>query len=105
MIIDCLEFSRALRLLDPADEIAFLALECERLGGQAHAATVIGAYREIAQDPIAPELLHFCASFRAWIRARLAVWHLKDPALQQEKWRGSALNYLALAQRHLDGLA
>ena len=31
-IIDCLEFSRELRLLDPADELGFLALECERLG-------------------------------------------------------------------------
>ena len=31
-IIDCLEFSRDFRILDPADELAFLALECERLG-------------------------------------------------------------------------
>ena len=31
-IIDCLEFDRDLRLLDPVDELAFLALECERLG-------------------------------------------------------------------------
>ena len=31
-IIDCLEFSRDLRLLDPADELAFLALECESAG-------------------------------------------------------------------------
>jgi len=39
-IIDCLEFSRALRILDPADELAFLALECERLGAPAFATTI-----------------------------------------------------------------
>jgi uncharacterized protein len=31
-IIDCLEFSRQLRLVDPVDELVFLWLECERLG-------------------------------------------------------------------------
>ena len=31
-VIDCLEFDRDLRLLDPVDELAFLGLECERLG-------------------------------------------------------------------------
>lgn len=33
IVIDCLEFSARLRRLDPFDEICFLALECERLGG------------------------------------------------------------------------
>ena len=32
-IIDCLEFNVKLRANDPFDEIAFLTLECERLGG------------------------------------------------------------------------
>ena len=31
-IIDCLEFNARLRMVDPFDEIAFLCLECERLG-------------------------------------------------------------------------
>jgi uncharacterized protein len=31
-IIDCLEFRRELRLVDSADELAFLAMECDRLG-------------------------------------------------------------------------
>ena len=31
-IIDCLEFNPRLRAVDPFDEIAFLSLECERLG-------------------------------------------------------------------------
>ena len=31
-VIDALEFSRALRIADTADELGYLALECERLG-------------------------------------------------------------------------
>lgn len=32
LVIDCLEFARDFRILDTADELAFLAMECERLG-------------------------------------------------------------------------
>src|SRR5690606_25201408 len=39
-IIDCLEFSAELRLLDTADEIAFLTLECLRMGHEALAVTI-----------------------------------------------------------------
>jgi uncharacterized protein len=38
-IIDCLEFNPRLRIVDPFDEIAYLSLECERLG-----APWVGAY-------------------------------------------------------------
>ncbi|HET9715097.1 MAG TPA: hypothetical protein VFP60_02830 [Pseudolabrys sp.] len=31
-IIDCLEFNPRLRVVDPFDEVAFLSLECDRLG-------------------------------------------------------------------------
>jgi len=31
-ISDCLEFNRAMRIIDPYDEIGYLALECEVLG-------------------------------------------------------------------------
>lgn len=32
VIIDCLEFNRSLRLIDPFDELVYRKLECERLG-------------------------------------------------------------------------
>ena len=38
-IIDCLEFNPRLRAVDPFDEIAFLSLECERLGAPGPAIT------------------------------------------------------------------
>ncbi len=100
-IIDCLEFSRVLRLMDAADEIAFLALECERLGAAGHAATIVKSYRELANDPAPVALMHFYAGIHAVTRAKLAVWHLRDPALRDARWRTAAMNYLALAERHL----
>ncbi len=101
VVIDCLDFSRALRELDPADEIAFLALECERLGAPVQARMLLERYCAAANDPVAPALLDFYASFRAGVRARLAIHHLADPALRQPKWRTLALTYLQLAQQHL----
>ena len=35
VVFDCLEFDPRLRLLDVADELSFLAMECDRLGAGA----------------------------------------------------------------------
>lgn len=101
-IIDCLEFSRALRLLDGADEVGFLALECEMAHAAPLAQALVEAYREITGDPVPPRLLHFYQSVRACIRARLAIQHLRDPRYRASQvWRQRALRYLALAERHV----
>ena len=97
-IIDCLEFSRDLRVLDPADELAFLALECERLGAPAVGGWFLAAYAEATGDEPPPELLAFHRAYRALRRAKIAVWHLNDPDVRDpERWRRRALAYLALA--------
>jgi aminoglycoside phosphotransferase family enzyme len=100
-IIDCLEFSRALRMLDAADELAFLALECERLGAPAFAATIFDTYAEVAGDAPPPPLLAFYRSYRAFVRAKLAIRHLDDPLPRDPaKWIAHARSYLELAWRH-----
>ena len=40
-IIDCLEFNADLRAVDPLDELAFLYVECGRLGGGEHGAYIV----------------------------------------------------------------
>jgi aminoglycoside phosphotransferase family enzyme len=101
-IIDCLEFSRELRVLDPADELGFLALECERLGAPHARAAVLSAYARITGDRPGDALVHFYQSLRAGVRARLAIRHLLDPAARNApRWRRKALRYLDLAQAHL----
>ncbi|RJG27494.1 hypothetical protein D3872_00965 [Massilia cavernae] len=101
VVIDCLEFSRELRTIDRADELAFLALETERLGARDMAAVLFQQYRALSHDHPAPALLHFYQSYRAIVRAALAIAHLKEVQFQySRKWAASAMNWLQLAEQH-----
>lgn len=106
-IIDCLEFSAQLRLLDTAEEIAFLALECEALGDARLAAQIVGLYREICADAVPAALLRFYTSRRALVRAMLCAWHLEAtrPETERRHWRARAAWYLDRAHAALEGVA
>lgn len=102
LFIDCLEFKRDWRLLDPADELSYLALECEFAGAPWIGDIVMDTYLEVSGDDPPVALLHFYKGFRAAVRAKLSAWHLKDhpdPA-DQGKWIARAQRYLELAARH-----
>jgi aminoglycoside phosphotransferase family enzyme len=102
-IIDCLEFSRALRTLDTADELAFLALECERLGAPELKRHVFDAYSALTGDAPPSILVHFYQSYRACVRAKIAIWHMNEPSLRNlPKWPALARNYLRLAREHIE---
>jgi len=101
-IIDCLEFSLDLRLLDTADELAFLALECERLGAAWMRRSVFETCAELSGDAPPDALVHFYQSCRACLRAKIAIWHLKEPSLTDpSKWTTQAHEYLRLAGSHI----
>lgn len=102
-VIDCLEFSQELRTLDGADEIAYLAAECERAGAPALAAALIDAWRRESADAPAAGLLDFYASLRCAVRARLAAAHLRDRRYRTDaaRWLARAAQYMGLARRHL----
>jgi uncharacterized protein len=101
-IIDCLEFDPQLRRLDPAEEIAFLALECARLGAVRLGEDLIARYRRALGDAVPEALVHFYMSRRAAVRAQIMAWHLRDAAFTGEAslWRARARSYLAEALRH-----
>ncbi|MGE5566596.1 MAG: hypothetical protein ACM3YN_10645 [Parcubacteria group bacterium] len=99
-IIDRLEFNPTFRAVDPFDEIAFLDLECERLGapqvGQRIRRRMIAALHD--GPPEALYLFYRCT--RAMLRARLAIAHLMEPVPRTPaKWPPLARAYLALAVR------
>lgn len=105
-IIDCLEFSRALRILDPLDEIGFLAMECERLDAGFVGDIFLSAYLRATGDIAAPDLFRFYKAFRACLRARIALWHLLEPNPRDpEKWPRLALDYLRLAESCMKRIA
>jgi len=100
-IIDCLEFARDLRIADAADELAYLALECERLGAPALAPVIFAAWKAETGDAPPDALLHFYRSYRACVRAKIAIWHWREPALRGlPKWSARARDYLRLAREH-----
>ena len=102
VIFDRLEFSRAFRLIDPADELAFLAMECERLGAPQVETELFGAYRRVTGDYPPPSLVYFYKVQRACLRARLAIWHLHDlPKSVWPRWRAVAEEYLRLAESYI----
>jgi aminoglycoside phosphotransferase family enzyme len=101
-IIDCLEFSLDFRLLDTADELGFLALECERLGAAWMRRSIFETYTELSGDAPPDALVHFYQSYRACIRAKIAIWHLKETSLANpSKWTTQARDYLGLAANHI----
>lgn len=104
-VIDCLEFSRELRIIDPIDELGFLAMECERLGAPRLGQTLLHSYAMETKDRPSDELLAFYQSFRACLRARIAIRHLHEEKFRYSaEWRRRALDYLDLAERHLSSI-
>jgi aminoglycoside phosphotransferase family enzyme len=101
-IIDCLEFDRELRLVDPFDEIAFLGLEAERLGAPWVWPLLRARLSEGLRDA-PPETLHaLYRAYRALLRARLSLLHLAEPDPREpEKWRPLAARYVAMAEAAL----
>ena len=95
-VIDCLEFDSRLRRLDPAEEMAFLALEYGRLGAAPPAQALLAGYRRTMGDPASQALFDFYMGRRAAVRAQLMAWHLRDEAFAGERraWRARAHSYL-----------
>ena len=105
-IIDCLEFRPDLRCLDPVDELAFLAMECERLGARSIGRVLFHHYCRRTGDCPPPVLIAFYKAIGALIRARIAILHLQEmPVRDPAKWPKRAAEYLKIARRecrHLD---
>src|SRR5262245_32369696 len=97
VIIDRLEFNRSFRILDTVSDLAFLALECELLGAPWVSDIILDTYREETGDNPPQRLLAFYKDYHACLRAKIAVWRLKDPgAPDWRKWTGKAAQYLHL---------
>lgn len=97
-IIDCLEFDWKLRAVDPLDEVAFLHLECERLGAAWAGERIRRRLSTLLGEDRSSGLFLFYRIQRAMLRARLSIAHLLDAAPRTpEKWPRQARAYLELA--------
>lgn len=99
--IDCLEFNPSFRMLDPADELAFLSMETEYAGGPLIEKLVFETYRQMVDDMPSHSLVQFYKGMRAQLRARLAIWHLRDCSIEvSSKWIQCAKRYLQIADKY-----
>jgi MOSC domain-containing protein YiiM len=70
-IIDCVEFDPLLRMGDVLSDIAFLAMDLERLGADELASSLLCDYRELGADAYPESLLDFYVAYRAIVRAKV----------------------------------
>ncbi|MXP13211.1 hypothetical protein GRI44_00305 [Altererythrobacter confluentis] len=98
LFIDRLEIDAQRRWCDPFDEIAFLGMECTKMGAGWIADRLTDALAGELGDRPPPVLLRFYSCYRACLRARFAIEHLLDEAPRTpQRWPRRAREYLALA--------
>jgi len=71
-ILDCLDFDDRLRWLDGLDDVAFLAMDLERLGAPELAEQFMAAYADYSGDPAPASLRHHYVAYRAFVRVKIA---------------------------------
>ncbi|WP_301926384.1 hypothetical protein [Ferruginibacter sp.] len=99
--IDRLEFSRELRIMDPAQELSLLSVECEMLGNSHIGHVFIDVYRKKSNDIIPLPLINFFKIKAACLRAYLVARHIEEPRYKDDpKWLTKARVYLQLAERY-----
>lgn len=105
VMFDCLEFDARLRVVDPVDELAFLSLECERLGDASIGRILTSEYAAITADLVTHSLVSFYKVYRACMWARLAAWRTAelDPE-RWGKWTERIESLLRLAEENLSGM-
>jgi aminoglycoside phosphotransferase family enzyme/predicted kinase len=99
-VLDCIDFDDSLAHGDVASDVAFLAMDLERLGAPALARAWVSAYEHAAGRTIPPSLLELSVAYRAQVRAKVAALRARQQhgpsAVDPEPAR-----LLALCDRHL----
>lgn len=96
-IIDCVEFSDRLRIIDPAADIAFLAMDLERLGRPDLAREFLTEYLAASGDSGASGVLTFYMVYRAMVRCLAAGLTAGEGGRQDSPSAASARAYGSLA--------
>ena len=99
-IIDCVEFSEQFRYGDTALEIAFLAMDLDRLGAPLLGDEFVARYVECAHDDELATLLPLYKCYRAVVRAKVASLKAIAPetsVAERERAQKLARRYFELA--------
>jgi aminoglycoside phosphotransferase family enzyme/predicted kinase len=98
-ILDCIEFNDRLRHGDVLADVAFLAMDLERLGSPEGAGRFLELYRELSAETHPQTLAHHYVAYRAHVRAKVAcLRHGQGDATAAT----AATSLLDLTLRHLE---
>jgi aminoglycoside phosphotransferase family enzyme/predicted kinase len=98
-VLDCIEFDDRLRWGDTLADVAFLAMDLERLGRPDLAERFLAAYREHAGDTWPASLADHHVAYRAQVRAKVGAIRAGQG---DEAGAPEAHTLLRLARRHLE---
>ena len=98
-ILDCVEFDDRLRYGDVLADIAFLAMDLERLDRADLARQLVADYAELSGDVVPASLLSFYTAQRALVRAKVACVRSRQGDANAA---AEARALVALALRHLE---
>ncbi|MGE0796181.1 MAG: AAA family ATPase [Microbacteriaceae bacterium] len=98
-VLDCLEFDDDLRYGDVVGDVAFLAMDLERLGRPDLATVFLDEYQARSGAGWPASLLHHHVAYRAQVRAKVACIRA---AQGDAAAAGQAPALLALAHRHVE---
>jgi len=105
LFVDCIEFSDALRRIDAAADVAFLAMDLGYRDQPALAEAFLSRYAEAADDAGLYGVVDLYAAYRAAVRAKVAALASDDAAIDPAQRRAAAESrdrHLAYALRLLD---
>ncbi len=103
VVIDCIEFSAEFRQLDIADEVSFLATECDFIGAEAAGQQIESRCLRLLHDHPPPELFDFYKAYRACVRAKVAVLRARQADdRHRQATLAQAARHLTLAQHYAE---
>jgi predicted kinase len=100
-ILDCLAFDERLRCGDVLLDIAFLAMDIERLGSRTMADRLLDSYSEFSNEHHPRSLADFYIAYRALVRAKVNVMRAQQTA-HDERAAADARAFLRQCLSHLE---
>lgn len=105
VIIDCIEFSSEIRQVDVLDELCFFEMECDILNATSLGKRVRQEIGKSLADNYSPRLASFYKTYRACVRAKVAMIRAQQSAADVKQARSDAARHLQLAAEYEKGLA
>ncbi len=105
-VFDCIEFNERFRYSDVAADIGFLAMDLDFHGLDDLSHYFVKKYQDVSGDAGIRDVLNFYKVYRAYVRAKIALFTASDPAVDKavvEKCLADSATYFQLAKRYAEG--